>query len=41
MGIVRSTFIIDPEGKISVVYPKVKVKNHHLEVQEALKELQK
>ncbi len=40
MGIVRSTFIIDPEGKISVVYPKVKVKNHHLEVQETLKELQ-
>ncbi len=39
MGIVRSTFIIDPDGKIAKVYPKVKVKEHHLDVQEALKEL--
>jgi len=40
MGIVRSTFIISPEGKIAKIYPVVKVKEHHLEVQEALKELQ-
>ncbi len=32
MGITRSTFIIDPEGKIVKVYPKVKVKTHHEEV---------
>ncbi len=28
MGIVRSTFIIDPEGKIAEIYSKVKVKGH-------------
>ena len=28
MGIVRTTFVIDPQGKISKVYEKVKVKNH-------------
>jgi len=41
MGIVRSTFIIDPQGTIAKVYPKVNVKEHHQEVQEALKALQK
>ena len=40
MGIVRSTFIIDPDGKIAEVFPKVKVKEHHLEIQESLKTLQ-
>jgi len=39
MGIVRSTFIIDPEGKIAKTYPKVKVKEHHLEVLTDLKSL--
>ena len=39
MGIVRSTFLIDPQGKIAKVYPKVKVKEHHLEVLEDLKQL--
>ncbi len=39
MGIVRSTFIIDPQGKIAKVYPKVKVKEHHLKVLEDLKTL--
>ncbi|SEN66286.1 thioredoxin-dependent thiol peroxidase [Lihuaxuella thermophila] len=34
MGIERSTFIIDREGKIAKVYRKVKVKDH---VEEALK----
>ena len=40
MGIVRTTFIISPEGKIVKIFPKVNVKGHHLEVQEALKSLQ-
>lgn len=39
MGIVRSTFIIDKNGKISHIFPKVKVDNHNQEVMEALKEL--
>ena len=39
MGIVRSTFIIDGTGKISKIFPKVKVDNHNQEVMEALKEL--
>jgi len=32
MGIVRSTFIINPEGVIAKVYPKVKVKEHVTEI---------
>ena len=28
MGIVRSTFLIDPDGKIVQIWSKVKVKNH-------------
>jgi len=40
MGIVRSTFIIDPQGKIAKVYPKVSVKEHHTEVEQAIKSLQ-
>ena len=39
MGIVRTTFIIDAKGKISKIFPKVKVENHNEEVMEALKEL--
>lgn len=39
MGIVRSTFIIDPDGIVRKVWRKVKVKNHHIEVLEALKQL--
>ncbi len=41
MGITRSTFIIDPQGKIVKVYPKVKVKTHHQEVIQDLQELKK
>jgi len=40
MGIVRSTFIIDPEGIIRAVWPKVRVKGHVEEVKTKLKELQ-
>ena len=31
-GIVRSTFVINPEGIIAKVYPKVKVKEHVSEI---------
>jgi peroxiredoxin Q/BCP len=39
MGIVRSTYIIDPDGKIINVYPKVKVKEHADEVLSFLKSI--
>jgi peroxiredoxin Q/BCP len=32
MGILRSTFVIDQEGRIIKVFPKVKVKDHSQEV---------
>ncbi|MCB9766609.1 MAG: thioredoxin-dependent thiol peroxidase [Candidatus Omnitrophica bacterium] len=37
MGIVRATFVIDREGKIAKIFPKVKVKGHDDEVLEAVK----
>ena len=37
----RNTFIIDPNGKIAKVFPKVKVQTHSEEVLAALAELQK
>jgi peroxiredoxin Q/BCP len=37
MGIERTTFIIDEQGKISHIFPKVKVDEHYDEVIEALK----
>jgi len=40
MGIVRSTYIIDPNGVIQAVWTKVRVKEHVAKVQEKLKELQ-
>jgi peroxiredoxin Q/BCP len=39
LGIMRSTYLINPEGVISRVYPKVKVKEHAAEILEDLKEL--
>ena len=36
MGIERTTFIIDEQGKISHIFPKVKVDEHYGEVIEAL-----
>jgi peroxiredoxin Q/BCP len=39
MGIQRSTYLIDPNGKIAKVYPKVKPKEHHTEVLADLNEL--
>ena len=38
MGTVRSTFIIDEQGKITHIFPKVKVGEHYDEVLEALAE---
>ena len=39
MGVVRSTFIINPEGEIAAIWTKVKVKNHVNEVKSKLEEL--
>jgi peroxiredoxin Q/BCP len=39
LGIVRTTYLIDPQGKISRVYPKVKVKEHAAELLNDLKAL--
>jgi thioredoxin-dependent peroxiredoxin len=39
MGIVRSTFLIAPDGSVARVWPKVKVRGHVQEVQEALQAL--
>jgi peroxiredoxin Q/BCP len=36
MGIIRSTFILDEQGKIVKVFPKVKPENHSQEVLAAL-----
>ena len=41
MGVVRSTFLIDPDGNLAYIWSKVKVKNHAQEVLEKLKELKK
>ena len=41
MGVVRSTFLINPKGKIMKIWDNVKVKNHANEVLEALKNIQK
>ena len=38
MGIERTTFIIDRQGKISHIFPKVKVEQHYDEVLDALEE---
>ena len=41
MGVVRSTFLINPKGKIIKIWYNVKVKDHAKEVLETLKEAQK
>ena len=38
MGIERTTFIIDEQGKVSHIFPKVKVQEHYDEVLDALDE---
>ncbi len=39
MGIVRSTFLINPEGKIAHIWPKVRVKGHVKAVLETVQSL--
>ena len=39
MGVVRSTFLIDADGKLRAEWRKVKVKGHAAEVFEAVKDL--
>jgi peroxiredoxin Q/BCP len=39
MGVIRSTAIIDPQGKVARHWPKVKAAGHAEAVKEALKEL--
>lgn len=41
MGVARSTFLIDPDGRVSFIWPKVKVKGHAEEVKGKLSELRK
>jgi len=41
MGVQRSTFLIDPQGKVACIWPKVKVKGHVEEVQNKLAELKR
>ncbi len=38
MGIERSTFLIDPEGRIARIWPKVKVDGHPEAVLDAVRE---
>jgi peroxiredoxin Q/BCP len=37
MGIIRSSFLVDPDGRIAKVWPKVKADGHAAQVLEALK----
>ena len=41
MGVVRSTFLIAPDGTLAYKWEKVRVKNHVAEVKEKLIELQR
>jgi len=38
-GVVRSTFLINPEGKVAFAWPKVKAEGHAKEVKNKLEEL--
>ncbi|HHD78246.1 MAG TPA: thioredoxin-dependent thiol peroxidase [Epsilonproteobacteria bacterium] len=40
MGVVRSTFLINPEGKVAAIWDKVRVKGHVEAVKEKLQALQ-
>ena len=39
MGVIRSTFLIDPKGKIIKIWDNVKVKDHAKEVLDTLKSM--
>jgi peroxiredoxin Q/BCP len=41
MGVLRTTYIIDPDGRVARVFEKVKPENHGDEVAEALNVLSK
>jgi peroxiredoxin Q/BCP len=41
MGILRTTFLINPEGKIAKIYESVKPETHAEEILKDLKSLQK
>jgi peroxiredoxin Q/BCP len=41
MGVLRTTYLIDPEGRVARVFEKVKPENHAEEVMEALNVLSK
>lgn len=41
LGVVRSTFLISPDGKVAYAWDKVRVKGHVLDVKEKLEELSK
>ena len=36
MGILRTTFVIDPDGRIKKIFPKVKVQGHVPEIMSAI-----
>ena len=40
MGVVRRTFLINPDGKVEHVWPRVRVKGHVEEVKNKLSEMQ-
>jgi peroxiredoxin Q/BCP len=40
MGTARTTFLVDPDGRIARTWPKVKPEGHAAEVMAALDELQ-
>jgi len=39
MGVIRSTYLIDPKGKIAHIWPKVSVKGHPEDVKQVLEDL--
>ena len=41
MGVIRSTFLIDPKGKIIKIWKNVRVKDYAKEVMDTLKDIQK
>lgn len=41
MGVLRTTYLVDPEGRVARVFEKVKPENHAEEVMEALNVLSK
>ena len=41
MGVIRSTFLIDPKGKIIKIWKNVRVKDHAKELMDTLKDIQK